>query len=564
VATLTVLQGPDKGRIFHFTTEAELIGRGSKTVALSDSSISRRHAEVRRDNGAWVMNDLGSANGTYVNNKRIDAAVALRSGDKIRMGGTILIWAGDDPVIRGAQAADLVNLDAAAPEPDVSMVASVASNDDSVILASPAAVDAVRAWRVMAQLADAIGSVGSAEQLVERVMDILAEETPVSRGFILMRDAESGEFVPTVVRYRNPAEKGDPVTTSRTIVNHVVTHRAGVLCSNAMSDERFASKRRSGSLQAFTLRSVICAPIVSRDEVLGVIHIDCPMSMHIYTEEQLRLVTAIGRMSGLAIENTRLVGQRMETARLAAVGQAVAALSHSIKNILHGMRGGADVVDLGLARQQLATIDQGWQIVQRNVERIYGLTLNMLAYSKDRVPRLELVQLNPIVKEAMNLLARRTEDKAVVIMDDLDETIPPIPLDADGMQQVVLNILGNSIDAVPKSGGVIRIRTRYDAGTMRAMLMIGDSGPGIAPEQLPHLFEPFRSTKGHGGTGLGLAVARKVVEEHHGTIEVKSEAGHGTLVTITLPSAAPEVVDSTETVAPSVRGGAGRDDRPQR
>jgi two-component system NtrC family sensor kinase len=553
VANLTVLHGPDKGRIFQVSADAELIGRGSKTIPLSDSSVSRRHAELRRDNGLWTVADLGSANGTYVNNKRIDGVVPLRSGDKLRMGGTLLIWAGDDPVIRSAQPLDQVNLDAAAPEPDISVVSSVAGNDDSVILASPAAADAVRAWRVMAQLADAIGSVSSPAQLVERVLDILFDEIPLSRAFILMRDSETAEFVPAAVRFRNPGDKEDPVTTSKTIISHVVTHRAGVLCSNALADERFAARRRSGSLQAFTLRSVICVPIMARDDVLGVIHIDSPMARHIYTEDQLRLVTAIGRMSGVAVENARLVAQRMDTARLAAVGQAVASLSHSIKNILHGMRGGSDVVDLGLARQQLATIDQGWQIVQRNVERIYNLTLNMLAYSKDRVPRLELVQLNPIVKEAVGLLARRAEDKAVAVMSDLEEPFPPIPLDADGMQQVILNILSNAIDAVPKSGGVIRIRTRYDPTAMTALLTIGDNGSGIAPEQMPHLFEPFRSTKGHGGTGLGLAVARKVVEEHRGTINVKSEPGHGTLVTIMLPASAPPAADSTATVAPATR-----------
>src|SRR5262249_39926623 len=157
VATLTVLQGPDKGRIFHFTAEAEEIGRGSKTVPLNDSSVSRRHAEVRRGDGTWVLGDLGAGNRGDGKKKRVGCAAALRSGDKIRMGGTLLIWAGDEPVIRAQQpavGADLVNLDAAAREPDVSVVSTVASNDDSVILASPAAADAVRAWRVMAQLAD--------------------------------------------------------------------------------------------------------------------------------------------------------------------------------------------------------------------------------------------------------------------------------------------------------------------------------------------------------------------------------------------------------------------------
>jgi len=556
VATLTVVLGPDKGRIFNFQTDSALIGRGSQAVGLTDSSVSRRHAELRREGGRWVMVDLKSTNGTYVNNKRIEETIELKPGDKIRMGGTLLLWGGDDAAVRSrdpSSAADLVDLDAGR-EPDVSVLSSVASNDDSVILASPAAADAVRAWKVMSQLADAIGSVSSAEELNERVMDILTAEVPVNRGFILMK-SEGGEFSPRVVRYRNPADAQDPITTSRTIINHVVSHRAGVLCSNALSDERFGGRRRSGSLQAFTLRSVVCAPIMTRDEVMGVIHVDCPMSMHIYTEEQMRLVTAIGRMSGLAIENARLIGQRMETARLAATGQAVASLSHAIKNILHGMQGGADVVDMGLARHQIATIDQGWQIVQRNVERVYNLTLNMLAYSKEREPRMEMVQLNQIVKDAIGLMTRRASDKAAAVVPDLEEPFPATPLDVDGIQQVVLNILGNALDAAPKSGGVVRVMTRYDASANAAVLTVGDNGPGIAAEQMAHLFEPFRSTKGHGGTGLGLAVAKKVVEEHRGTIELKSEPGAGTLVRIVLPAIERPGEDSMATVAPAGRPG---------
>ncbi|MFO0972999.1 MAG: ATP-binding protein [Phycisphaerae bacterium] len=538
MASLTILQGPDKGRVFHSLEPGTIIGRASDVVPVSDLTASRRHAELRRADGRWLLADLDSANGTYLNNKRLQQPAALQHGDHIRIGGTLLLWSDEAGiyVASGRGPDDLVNLDAGGKDLDVSVLSSVASNDDSVIMASPAVADAVRAWRVMSQLADAIATAGTPQQLLERVMDILFEQVPVQRGFILVRPPGGGAFQPLVVRYRLPEnEAPDRITTSRTIIDHVVTRREGVLCSNAASDERFAAKRRSGSIQAFGLRSMICAPIVARDDVFGVIHVDSPMSAHIYTEEQMRLVTAIGRMSGLAVENTRLVGERLDTARLAATGQTVAALSHAIKNILQGLSGGTDVVELGLARQQIATIDQGWQIVQRNIERIYNLTMNMLAYGKEREPRLELIQLNPIVRDALAAVQRRATDKSVVIRSDLEEPLPPIPLDADGIHQVVLNLVGNAIDAVARTTGVVRVATRFDAATQRATLLVGDNGPGIPPERLARLFEPFQSSKGHGGTGLGLAVTRKIVEEHRGAVDLRSEPGHGTLVTVTLP-----------------------------
>ncbi len=548
-ATLTIIQGPDRGRAFSPGPEATVVGRASPAVPINDITVSRRHFELRAENGAWLLEDLNSSNGTYVNGKRIERPVRLRPGDTIRIGSTILAWAGPDPesLPRGDRpATDLVSLDAGERAPDTAVLSSVPSNDDSVILASPAAADAVRAWRVMAQLAEAIGTVEAGPTLLDRVMDILFEEVPAERGFILMRSEATGEYVPSVVRYRGRTASPDKIAASRTIIDHVVSRREGLLCTNAQVDERFGGRRRSGSVQAYGPRSIIAAPIMARDLVLGVLHCDSPMSAHVFTEEQLRLVTAIGRMSGIAIEHARLVGERIATARLAATGEVVASLSHSIKNILQGMRSGADVVELGLSRQSLGMIDQGWQIVQRNLEKTYNLTLNMLAYAKDRRPRLEMESLNRVVREALELVQRRAADKAVLLRPDLQEPFPPIPFDADGLHQVILNLLFNAIDASPKTTGVINVRTRFDAEASEAVLSVGDNGPGIPSDEVDHLFTPFHSTKGHGGTGLGMAVTRKIIDEHLGHIEVKSEPGHGTLIVVRLP--ATEAASSSATV----------------
>lgn len=539
--TLTIIQGPDRGRSFStLVAEPTPLGRESDVIPLSDQTISRRHAEIRAVEDGWEIVDLKSANGTLLNGKRVERAVRLKHGDQIRMGGTLMVWGGDEPVRSagsglGLAALDLIDLDVGGKAVDTSIVNSVPSSDDSVIMASPVAAEAVRAWRVLSQLTEAIAAVPTPDQLLERVMDILYEELPIDRGFILMRHEESGELLPQVVRYRGH-EPPDKITTSRTLVDHVMTKCEGILCTNALTDERLSAARRSGSIHAFGIQSVICAPIIARDEPLGVIHIDTRVSKQTYNEAQLRLVTSIGRMTGLAVEDAQLVAARLKTERLAATGETVAALSHYIKNILQGMRAGADVVDMGLARQQLGTIDQGWQIVQRNLDKILNLTMNMLAYSKEREPRLQMAQLNKIVREIVELCQRRADDKAILLLTELDENIPPIPMDVDGIHQVVLNLIVNAIDAVSKSTGAVNIKSRFDAANHCAVIHVADNGPGIPPELVKRILEPFFSTKGQGGTGLGLAVARKIVMEHHGTIEVKSEAGEGSIFTVRLPT----------------------------
>ena len=134
---------------------------------------------------------------------------------------------------------------------------------------------------------------------------------------------------------RSSPDKRIPI--SRTIINEVIARQVGVLSSNAMSDKRFTSGK---SVHDYGIRSAICVPIKGREKILGVIHVDCSVSDQTYSTEQLRLLTAIGYQTGLAVENVWLYESAVQSERLAATGETVAFLSHHIKNILQAMVGG--------------------------------------------------------------------------------------------------------------------------------------------------------------------------------------------------------------------------------
>ncbi len=539
MATLIVLQGPDKGRTLRTADDVAVIGRGSDQLPLTDQTISRRHAELRVADGSWMLVDLNSANGTYVNGVRIAKPTRLKHGDQIRLGGTLLAYTGDEAMQQFSGSAiprDLVTLDAGSLTLDAAVVASVPSNDDSVVLAAPETAYAVKAWNMMRELTEVIGSLLPTDQLLQRVMDIIFREVEVERGVVFVRDEETDDLMPEVVRFRDQAAEreldGKTIIASRTILNHAVQSREGVLSSNAVTDARFRSGK---SVQNLGLRSVICAPIVAREHVLGVIHLDCSVTRHTYNEYELRLVTAVGYQAGLAIENARLVQQHMQRERLAAAGETVAYLSHYIKNLLQGMRSGADILQRGLDKRELPTVTQGWQIVERNLDRSYNLMLNMLAFSKQREPRLEPVQVNRVVDDVIGLVQKQADDKHVVLLADLDEHVPSAPLDYDGVHQVVLNIVTNAIDAVAKGNGIINVRTRFAADRREILLAVADNGPGVAADMRAQVFEPFRSSKGQGGTGLGLAVARKIVRELGGDIELADPPDGGAEFRVRLP-----------------------------
>ncbi|HWP39518.1 MAG TPA: ATP-binding protein [Tepidisphaeraceae bacterium] len=541
--TLLVLQGPDKGRRFELPDAPTLIGRGSDKLPLTDNTVSRRHAELHPANGTWILKDLGSANGTYVNGIRVDNTYELKLGDQIRVGRTLLVFGAQPGVSRVSSRS--VSLAGEEAGMDSAIMHAVVSNDDSMVLAVPEpAAAAMSSLKILYQLGAALGSSFNIEQVLEVIMDLVFETVKADRGFVVLLD-ENGELVPKVVRIRDDAEdpgksKGQTrIQASRTIIQHVLSTGQGVLSSNAMADRLFS---KSKSVHDLGIRSALCVPIKARrldsrggDEILGVIYIDSSVRNYTYSPDQLRLLTAIGLQAGLAIQNAKLYQQGLQAERMAAIGETTAALSHSIKNILQALRGGADVVEMGLRNNNLVQAQKGWRIVDRNLEKIYNLTMNLLAYSKPREPKLELVNPRQLINECIELIAPTANEKGVMCVADVDKDHPAIPIDPDGIHQALMNLLSNAIDAVEPHKGLIRVVCRYDADNKQSVIEVIDNGPGIAPSMMKHLFELFHSTKGNRGTGLGLAVTRKIVEEHEGSISVQSVPNEGTTFTMRLP-----------------------------
>jgi len=307
----------------------------------------------------------------------------------------------------------------------------------------------------------------------------------------------------------------------------------GVLSTNAMTDRRFSAGE---SVQAYGIRSAICVPIKFRERMFGVIYIDSRYGDFSFIEDQLRLMTAVGMQAGLALEHADLHQHHVGQARLAAVGETVASLSHSIRNMLQAIRGGAEVVDMGLRKKELELVGSGWDILTRNLDRVYELTMNMLAFSKQRQPEYEMTRLPHLLGEITDLFRPQCDRKEVKLLTKFDEDMPPVPLDPGGVHQAIMNLLNNALDAVEQGKGVITIECGYDPEKMTANIGVSDTGCGIDQQTLKQLFKPFFSTKGLRGTGLGLAVTRRIVAEHRGRIRVETKQGRGSVFRVFIPA----------------------------
>ncbi len=543
--TLTVLQGPDKGRRFDLNDEQILLGRLSEAVPLSDLTISRRHAMLESRHDGWVVHDVGAANGVFVNGKRVNKIASVKVGDQIRLGSTLLVFGSAQQNVQldgeGVGVNKRMNTMG-----DSAIVSTVASNEDSVVLAAPEpSAAALVHFRVLLQISQAIGSVFDLDPLLNKVMDAVFEHVRADRGFIgLVDPAAHNRVTPKVVRYRTQDQVGK-IAVSQTIIQHVLSKNEGVLSSNAMTDQRFSKGK---SVHNLSIRSAICVPIRGREKILGVLHIDSMVANFTYTLDQLRLLTAIGQQTGMAIENARLYQDAIRRERLAAAGETVASLSHSIKNILQGIRGGGDVLELALRKGNLDQAKMGWRMLERNLDKVQSLTMNMLAYSKPRTPQYELIHLPKILEECLSLVEATAKERKITVLPEISLTQPEIPVDADGIHQAVLNLLTNAMDAVESGNGVVTLSSYFDAVSEEAVIEVQDNGVGISAEDKEKLFQPFYSTKGQKGTGLGLAVTRKIIEEHQGKIEIESKVGQGTTFRLRIPMSSGH--DSSQTQWP--------------
>lgn len=556
---LTVIEGPDKGKRFELpANEPQLLGRSSEALPLGDPSVSRRHAELTPDEGEWWVRDLDSQNGTLVNGRKVKERVRLRTGDTITVGQTTMAF-GRSSIVDELDVIELLRPGEVATSVDAVVGRSA---EPSPTAAGENGRDAGgEHWaeehlRVVYQITALAAKSSTRGALLHGLLELVFEEFRPERGVVMVMD-EAGRLSPAAVKNRAlvMGREDDRIQVSRTILQHAVRKGEAVLSTNAMADPRFAS---GDSVQDLRIRSAICVPVEHRGRVFGAIYIDTSSGDQTFRDEQLRLLHAVGQQAGIALSNLHLHQERLQTERLAAMGQTVASLSHSIKNILQGLSGGADLVEMGLKREDLAISRQGWGILRRNLDRIAGLTTNMLAFSRQRQVEVEFTPLRPLVEECAQLLEGVCEQKGVVLMVDAEDEMPPVPVDPSLIHQALMNLLTNALEAVPEGSGKITIRLHYDEPDSRgpgtpgeAQVMVIDNGPGIPLERQASIFEPFRTSKGVRGTGLGLAVTKRVVEDHGGRIVLESQEGKGSVFRIVLLADPGRHVDPSATRGPT-------------
>ncbi|MGI8979331.1 MAG: ATP-binding protein [Pirellulaceae bacterium] len=549
MASLFVMQGRDRGKRFELPAELTLGRDGSNLIQLNDSEASRQHARLRKEEAGFILTDLGSSNGSFVNNEPVKERL-LRTGDRVLLGRSLMLFTDihEHSSQNLAHEVDIVG----ELHTSGSRILKSLGQDESEVFRVPDSADSpwlARArsnLQIMYRTALAVSHTLDIDQLLHRIMELIFEWVEADRGLIMLSSHETGELEPAVSRNRKGTKPDEKLSVSRTILDYVLQQKEGVLTSDAKDDERWDP---ANSILKLGVREAICVPMQGRYGIVGVIYIDTytpPGKLPLrtpnkFTEEHLKLMVAIGHQAALAVEDTSYYSAMVHAERLAAMGQTIATLSHHIKNILQGIRGGSYLIEEGLKGSDQEVIRRGWRIVEKNQERISSLVLDMLTFSKDREPELIAADLNETVSDVVELMQTRAAEAAAVLAWQPRADLPLFTFDPELLHRAILNVVTNAIDACEKQDGArAEVSIEYVLGDRTVRIVVADNGEGIAPDDIKKIFSVFESRKGARGTGLGLPVSQKILREHGGDIHVESTLGVGSKFILELPALAAE------------------------
>lgn len=552
MSSLFVVRGNDQGSRCELDDQPLTLGReSSNNFQLHDHEVSRHHAEISWDGTAHVLSDLGSSNGTFVNGRTVKQH-RLGSGDQVQLGSTLILYTGPAKdrgeedlshtvaIASPQQTGDRSQIVRAIPQVEGSRLFQFDAPVPDAALMAPESL------QVIYNTALAISHTLDVDQLLDRIMDLIFQWLKADRGCLMLLNPENKRLEPKVRRQRAGSSGAEKITISKTILDYVLERNEGVLTSDAQQDDRWNS---AASIMQMGIREAICVPMKARYDVVGAIYIDTSTSAQEvilqggatkFREEHLKLMIAIAHQAALAIEDTRYYSAMLQAERLAAIGQTIATLSHHIKNILQGIRGGSYLIEMGLSDHDENVVRKGWKIVEKNQQKISTLVMDMLTFSKEREPELMPGNLNEVVGDVVELAQAPARERQVELAYQPAEMMPTLIFDPEGLHRSVLNIVSNALDAVGEveRPGRVAVRTEYAPAEAKVRVIVEDNGPGIPADQLDSLFSPFISTKKSRGTGLGLPVSQKIIAEHGGRIDVRSTVGEGSCFVLEIPAVA--------------------------
>ena len=514
---IRVVNGELAGQV-HELDDALIVGRSEACgLCLPDRRLSRQHARVWAVGGQLHIEDLDSQHGTYVNGTQTIRST-LNAGDIIDVGETKLrIEAGVEYELTPVQ---MVGTPARLREQLVKAVRpEVAPDLDQ------------RNFALVLSLGQTIHGERDELTMFARVLDDVLEAVKGDRGYVAIRNTQ-GELIPRTVRYRDHklAPKGkDRVAMSHTVAERVLAERCGMISADSTHDDRFAT---TDTVLLSDVLSLMAVPMISGEQVIGLIQIEVFDPNVSLAEADLDLLTVVASNVAAALGNLRLADQLAKTEQLAAIGRLASGIAHEVKNHLSPFML-ADIIRLRYPDDE--EVQESVEMMLEAQRHIYGLVDEIRLFARGAQADYDIAphDLRDVVRGVIRFVGCDAKvKKARINLAEGDS--PLVQIDAARIRQVLVNLIRNAADAFEGSSGRIELRVRESGD--RAFVDVMDDGKGIPAENIERIFEPFYSTKGDAGLGLGLDIARKIARAHQGDLTCRSEPGKGTTFRLSLPA----------------------------
>ena len=570
--TLLIIQGHQKGTEITLTEGVHHLGRSAQCeiILANDRHTSRKHAAIHVNGDRCKVVDLQSGNGTWINGQKV-AEHGLQRDDTLAIGETHFRYAYRDPNI------DATARTAASEKPPVWDSAFTMAWDTNNLFkqdtrsgpietelnkASSADKRALKDLEAIYLMSRKINALMDPEALLKEVVEIIWGAMKGLETCSIFERTDDDDI--RCIAFRNDDGSRQAGVYSRTIVDQVIKDKQSILVRDAMEDDRF---KEGQSIIAHNIRSTICAPLQTKDNIIGFVQVTTNHPMMRLDQPDLRLLASIGLQAGIALENARLYtelkaesealqranedlhkaqGALVSSERMAAVGNMAAGVVHDIKTPIAVIYGYHAHLKKDFEKNPDGQFDPDRMALYldglaEGIENAEVVIKNLLDFSKPEAAKKNAVCVHEIVEETLTFLKTPIGQNSVTVVREYNTSLPPVMLDVSQIKRVVVNIVMNAIQAMD-SNRQIRVATRVVERDEEAYVaaIIEDNGSGMPESVRLRIFEPFFSTKDpetatDGGTGLGLSVCYNIVKNHGGSIEVTSVEGKGTTFTVLLP-----------------------------
>ncbi len=527
------------------------IGRAAaNAIQISHPSVAEHHAVILFSNDQYQIQDLDAMSGTFVNSTKVKSAL-LNHHDKLSFGDrSFLFLLKSAPALREPSTSffspkETITLFEEDVEPSELLAQTAKEAAKGMFRPADADLDeeaeesslAHHRLSLLYQLSEKLRATKVLDQILDKGLELILSALKASqRAMILLGDHSKGQLQVSAIKYRDPQDDSGSFPISRTIVDWVLTEKIALVSQNLTQDTRFQD---SDSIRIHNLKSIIVVPLMKDDNVIGMLYIDGKDILHTFSRQDAAFSAAVANELALCIENVRLQNELIQSERMAAIGLTMTNLAHNIKNLLALNQNSVDLLGLQLKTLDDSKIDKSWHYVLQSFTRINNLAVNMLAFAKEQDMVLKPAPINKVILANREVIENSLSSKGISLEFALCEGDPLWVMDAHQFNRVLLNLVVNAIDAVKhKASGKIIIASRLEDTGETLSVSIADNGIGIAPDRIGRIFELFYTTKGTGGTGLGLPMVKKFVEKMGGTLLVQSAVDAGSTFTMTFPKIA--------------------------